>query len=349
MRPAILAHFGAVPDEIMKRSCAGDRPSIAATSSTNRIRLICGAAVGVLLDKMYLQWVKREELGLALFRITINQQVRCRQIFCEQTQWRSVGKVNNDQKYSLDPLEGDEWEVRRTKQVLRAVVRAKEKQALTTEQLASRCSDFMGQQGAVKRATLNGLFAGKRKSLSIAELTMLASALRKSMWDLIYPVGEEVEVSPGRFISSADALVNETFVSLPVTGQGNVALIPGRVAATIEVIQAAEVLTDHVMRAIAHARAGVGNTHHLSSAAYEAFELRTKVASYARDYGDAPTLSDAVRFVIDLQFNRNNVANGGPAARVFESQLLSIEHYFDGISIGGYRLGSSDGEPEAEG
>lgn len=256
--------------------------------------------------------------------------------------------VNSSPKYSLEPLEGDEWEVRRTKQILRAVVREKEARRVTTEVLAARCSAFLGAPESVKKATLNGLFAGKRKTISITELTMLARALGVAIWDLVYPVREEIEVRPGVFMSSADALVADSFISLPVVGSGNMVHLPGRLVDTSRLITRSEVLTDHVARAIAHIRAGIGLGHHLASAAYEAYEFRLDLARYEETYGEAPTLRSGVREVTSLAFNRNEVAQGGDAAKNFAAQLLAIEHLFTGISIGDYKLGSATGDDHSE-
>lgn len=258
--------------------------------------------------------------------------------------------MNNAPKYSLEPLDGDEWEVRRTKQILRAVQRDKEARRLTTEALAERCSRFLGEPDSVKKATLNGLFAGKRKTISITELTMLSRALGTPLWDLLYPVGEDIEVRPGVVMSSADALVADSFLSFPVSGAGenNRLHLPGRLVDTSQLITQSEVLADHVVRAIAHLRAGVGLGHHLSSAAYQAFELRLKIASYEERYGEIPTLNSGVREVAELRFNRNEVAQGGDAADQFAAQLLAIEHLFAGVSIGNYQLGASGGVDKGE-
>lgn len=257
--------------------------------------------------------------------------------------------VNSAPKYSLESLEGDEWEVRRTKQILRAVVREKEARRVTTEVLAARCSAFLGAPESVKKATLNGLFAGKRKTISITELAMLAHALATPVWDLIYPAREKIEVRPGVLMSAADALVADSFISLPVAGTGNMIHIPGRLVDTSRLITRSEVLTDHVARAIAHKRVGIGLGHHLASAAYEAFEFRLNLAKYEELYGEAPTLRSGVREVASLTFNRNEVAQGGDASDHFAAQLLAIEHLFAGISIGDYELGSANGELHEEG
>lgn len=257
--------------------------------------------------------------------------------------------VNSLPKYSLEPLEGDEWEVRRTKQILRAVVREKETRRVTTEALAARCSAFLGAPESVKKATLNGLFAGKRKTISITELTMLSRALGVPIWDLVYPAREEIEVRPGVFLSAADALVADSFTSLPVAGTGNMMHIPGRLVDTSRLITRSEVLADHVERAIAHVRAGIGLGHHLASAAYEAFEFRLSLANYEQLYGEAPTLRSGIREVASLTFNRNEVAQGGDAADHFAAQLLSIEHLFAGIQVGDYMLGSSNNELRTDG
>ncbi|MFG6446465.1 hypothetical protein ACFXQA_14490 [Microbacterium sp. P07] len=76
-----------------------------------------------------------------------------------------------------------------------------------TEELAARCNEVMPGADWVTVASLNSLFAGKRKSLSTSELETYASALGSNVLDLLYPPGEIVEVRPGASVRSADALM----------------------------------------------------------------------------------------------------------------------------------------------
>lgn len=108
-------------------------------------------------------------------------------------------------KYSINPLPSDGWEARFTKQVARSVAFHKDSLGITTEELAARCGEFLNEPGAVKASTLNGLFAGKRKSIGIAEVFMFATALEVPVMSLLVPLGivDDVEVRPGMPLSAA--------------------------------------------------------------------------------------------------------------------------------------------------
>lgn len=118
-------------------------------------------------------------------------------------------RIMNSQapKYSLHPLPGDSWEVRFTKQVARNILRAKDDAGLTTGQLATRCNEFLGSEDQVKLSTLNGLFAGKRRSIGVSEIFMFAAALDKPAFELLLsPDTEQSEVRPGQMMSTAEAI-----------------------------------------------------------------------------------------------------------------------------------------------
>ncbi|TFD80303.1 hypothetical protein E3T54_03485 [Cryobacterium sp. Sr8] len=106
----------------------------------------------------------------------------------------------DERKFSLDDLPGDDWEVRFTKQVVRNVARYRDLRGLTTEQLAAGCSEVFGEPGKVKGNTLNGLFAGKRKNIGIAELLVFAQALNVPPIALVLPMdNSDVVISPKQF------------------------------------------------------------------------------------------------------------------------------------------------------
>lgn len=88
--------------------------------------------------------------------------------------------------------------MRRTKEIVRNIARIKEMQGFTTQQLADRCNEFLGEPGKIKLSTLNGLLAGKRRTISATELEMLSAALDVPLLGLLYlPQEKEVEIRPG--------------------------------------------------------------------------------------------------------------------------------------------------------
>lgn len=109
---------------------------------------------------------------------------------------------------ALQYAEGDSWGVRRTKQIVREISAWRATRGLTTEVLAERCTEWLGEtENPVTTAWLNSLFAGKRKGLSLAEIEMFAAVLRVNLLELVYPTGERVEVKPELMRESADVIV----------------------------------------------------------------------------------------------------------------------------------------------
>jgi transcriptional regulator with XRE-family HTH domain len=116
--------------------------------------------------------------------------------------------MNSDvRKFSSEPLPADDWEIRFTKQIVRTIARYRDLRGLTTEQLAARCSEAYGEPGKVKGNTLNGLFAGKRKSIGVAEILIFAQALEVTPIFLMLPIagGDEVEIQPGEKVHAYEA------------------------------------------------------------------------------------------------------------------------------------------------
>lgn len=125
---------------------------------------------------------------------------------------------SDERKFSLDDLPGDDWEVRFTKQIVRTIAHYRDLRGLTTEQLAVKCSEAYGEPGKVKGNTLNGLFAGKRKSIGVAELLVFARALEVPPIFLFLPMatGEEVEISPDDKIYAYSAYTYVTALRRPL-------------------------------------------------------------------------------------------------------------------------------------
>lgn len=244
--------------------------------------------------------------------------------------------VNTEAKYSLDALSGDEWEVRRTKQILRAVLRAKNEMNVTTEQLAQSCSRFMGAPDSVKTATLNGMFAGKRKSISMSEVEMFAKVLHQPVLDILYPAGEKVEVSPGRFASSADALADAV---LPPLFSATVRF-GGRAEAIIQILRRAGWLENATARAIWSLRRMSSQApdrirdvkYHLEAFHTEYFTME------ALDNQQAITLPSTVHWALDT-FDPQQIT---------PSFLLELEPLFEGQAVGDYWFGRSNDEHQEE-
>ncbi|TFC00261.1 MULTISPECIES: hypothetical protein [unclassified Cryobacterium] len=245
-------------------------------------------------------------------------------------------------KYSIEDLPSDAWDVRRTKQVARAILRAKTSLNVTTGQLAERCNHFLGDPEAVKTSTLNGLFAGKRRAISSTELEMFSAVLMVSVLELLYPTGEMIEIRPGSVVSSSDALVGALGVTF-VIGQHSV-YNGGRDATVLEVVQRAHMVDTYTGRTI-HALRSWGPEHsqsriNLEQLRYAASNLNARIRALASLGETPPTIPASASWALGL----NEEAITG------EFILSAVEPLFagKGISIGDYRLGGTVVEhPEA--
>lgn len=114
----------------------------------------------------------------------------------------------------------DSWPVRITGVVAGRVRSYRLLRGMSTRTLAERC----GELGfAIPQPVLSNLELGRRESISVAELLVLAQVLDVSPTLLITPVeiDETVEILPGRRADSADVLewfAGETDFSLTRTG-----------------------------------------------------------------------------------------------------------------------------------
>ncbi|GGM41902.1 NAD-glutamate dehydrogenase [Microbacterium saperdae] len=106
--------------------------------------------------------------------------------------------MSDDPKTSPDPLPGDSWETRLTKQVARTVNHYRRASGLTTKAFAQLCNiEFRGNGDAgpqeIRPTTLNNLFAGKRKSIGLGEIMLFARVLGVAPVALMTPVGVETD------------------------------------------------------------------------------------------------------------------------------------------------------------
>lgn len=266
----------------------------------------------------------------------INTSVRLQagHVKSEQLQSFLVTNANNkpEPKFSIETLSSDSWEARRTKQIARAVLKLKNKRGYTTDQLAGRCSRFMGADGSVKTATLNGLFAGKRKTVSVTEVQMFAYALDASVVDLMYPPTELIEVRPSRFVSSADALVESLDF---VVRLGNVTLPNDSrlelVLDTAKALMQAEHETTSAMYSL-HVHGTVAANTKIELLRFRIRELQSTLRKLADRGEEPPTYPASMAWVADV----------APEA-IGPDFLLSIEPLFQGTSVGEYRLGEPNG------
>lgn len=256
-----------------------------------------------------------------------------------------MAKVNRSQdasrRYSLDPLPGDEWEVRRTKQILRAVVRQKNELKMTTEELAKRCAKFLDVE-EFKPATLNGLFSGKRKSVSATELEMFSAVLHCSVLDLLYPPGEEIEAPDGSKRPSGAALVANTHVMLP-TASGPI-WVGGRVASIVELMSAYRNVEHHMVNLIGTYRLGYGESRTREKyfqLGWALSALEHRIEEHEKGYSEPPPyLPSGISHLLDLALEAPDSPDGFSMDLVLP-RILDLEPYFEGHSFGRYKLGAN--------
>lgn len=246
---------------------------------------------------------------------------------------RVIVLIVNTPKYSIEDLPGDTWEVRRTKQVARAILRTKIARGMTTDALAKQCSVYLGEENAVKTSTLNGLFAGKRRTISFTEIEMFSQVLGISMLELLYPVAETVEVRPGVTKTSADALVRSLKAVLDF-GQTTL-WVQSRDAAVLDVIERAWTVDMHAGKAI-YAVQKFGPEHsqsrlNLEKLKYAVFSFKNAVRRLKEHGEQIPSIPKTVEWALEFEGDEVPV----------DFLLFAIEPLYKdtGTLIGDYRLG----------
>lgn len=84
------------------------------------------------------------------------------------------------------------------------VRRHRQAQGISAQQLADACTEL---GGTMPRVVISNIENGRRSNISVAEVTLLAAALKVPPIALLYPIGyvDEVELLPGRMVSPIEA------------------------------------------------------------------------------------------------------------------------------------------------
>ncbi|MEU7581964.1 XRE family transcriptional regulator [Streptomyces sp. NPDC041068] len=98
----------------------------------------------------------------------------------------------------------EDWSVRLGQRIAGEVRRFRRHRGMSAQQLSDRCAE-LGMP--IARSVLANFESGRRPTLAIAELLVIAQALRVPPVTLAFPVGfeEEVEVLPGQTASTFEA------------------------------------------------------------------------------------------------------------------------------------------------
>lgn len=84
-------------------------------------------------------------------------------------------------------------------------------------ELAEQCSKLSGE--VVPKSSLYGLFAGKRKTIPVHEVEILARALNVPVFELMYPLGAEIELPNGNVRPGGDAYLEAVVSDQMTSGQ----------------------------------------------------------------------------------------------------------------------------------
>lgn len=110
-------------------------------------------------------------------------------------------------RYSALVTQDNDWPARMARQVAREVRRYRESQRprMSTRQLADRTAE-LGME--IPRSVLANLESGRRETVTVAEVLVLAAALGVAPIELICPVGfdKQTEMLPGRMMDPLAAM-----------------------------------------------------------------------------------------------------------------------------------------------
>ena len=110
-------------------------------------------------------------------------------------------------RYSVLMTQNGDWPTRAAQLVAREVRRYREAQRpkMSTQKLADRTAE-LGM--AIPRSVLANLESGRRETVSVAEVLVLAAALHVAPIELMCPVGfdKQTEMLPGRMMDPLDAM-----------------------------------------------------------------------------------------------------------------------------------------------
>jgi transcriptional regulator with XRE-family HTH domain len=98
----------------------------------------------------------------------------------------------------------DDWQRRMTRLVAREIRRYRDERKISAQQLADRTAE-LGME--IPRSVLANLESGRRDTVAVPELLVLAAALQVAPIELLCPVGfdEQIEILPGRLMDPLSA------------------------------------------------------------------------------------------------------------------------------------------------
>jgi hypothetical protein len=98
----------------------------------------------------------------------------------------------------------DDWQGRVTRMVAREIRRYRDERKMSAQQLADRTAE-LGME--VPRSVIANLESGRRETVTVPEVLVLAAALQVAPMELLCPVGfdEQIEMLPGRMMDPLTA------------------------------------------------------------------------------------------------------------------------------------------------
>ena len=126
-------------------------------------------------------------------------------------------------RYSVLMTQDDDWSARMARLVAREVRRYREGQGQRPRMSAQQLADRTEELGMpIPRSVLANLESGRRETVSVAEILVLAGALNVAPIELICPVGydKEIELLPGPQLDppGRDAVVRRRAEARPRRG-----------------------------------------------------------------------------------------------------------------------------------
>jgi len=100
----------------------------------------------------------------------------------------------------------DDWAERLIKVVAEQIKTYRDRRGISAQRLADICKDDFGLP--ITRGVITNLETGRRPTLNIHELLVLAKVLQVAPIQLLFPIGhsDEVEILPGQVVNTWDAV-----------------------------------------------------------------------------------------------------------------------------------------------
>jgi transcriptional regulator with XRE-family HTH domain len=188
--------------------------------------------------------------------------------------------VSNDAPLYCVTVTLDDWQGRATRMVAREIRRYRDERKMSAQQLADRTAE-LGME--VPRSVLANLESGRRETVTVPEILVLAAALQVTPIELLCPVGfdEQIEILPGRIVDplsasrwvdgdlALDVTGPTTIFRDPASGEESTKRLIERHAGLVEKVHVNEAEVAQAVTRVGARRAAVDMTVALASTSRE--------------------------------------------------------------------------------